>query len=390
MEIKTFDTYLTELCDNFDSLIAPRTMARSNTNIIYLMFKAVAKGFEIINNVCVALSNKFNPALCSTEDLDSIASMVGTKRLEGSATGLRITATNEGETAKTLLAGTYTYSYDDDLKFTFTLLADVAIPAGSYARFIAMSNTIGQYIVTEQPSITVEANVAIPDEITFSCLNNTNLLGRSAETDIAFRNRILTGYTGQDSVVELENTLKNLPYLFDCKVVFNNTSSEAVYDGITVPPFYAVIFYSGDARNEIADIIADKLICPTVQATGSVEVTYTNDTLTSGSQSYYLVPFGRTEFGVEIKYKINLQFLSEEEAQTEITKACNAVFSGEVHSFDYITEDDFYNIIAELNLAGFLTLDITLLYSGEPVSYISVPASRIPSHNSISFVRVEV
>ena len=390
MEIKTFDTYLTELCDNFDSLIAPRTMARSNTNIIYLMFKAVAKGFEIINNVCVALSNKFNPALCSTEDLDSIASMVGTKRLEGSATGLRITATNEDETAKTLLAGTYTYSYDDDLKFTFTLLADVTIPAGSYARFIAMSNTIGQYIVTEQPSITVEANVAIPDEITFSCLNNTNLLGRSAETDIAFRNRILTGYNGQDSVVELENTLKNLPYLFDCKVVFNNTSSEAVYDGITVPPFYAVIFYSGDARNEIADIIADKLICPTVQATGSVEVTYANDTLTSGSQSYYLVPFGRTEFGVEIKYKINLQFLSEEEAQTAITKACNAVFSGEAHSFDYITEDDFYNIIAELNLAGFLTLDITLLYSGEPVSYISVPASRIPSLNSISFVRVEV
>ena len=61
MELKTFDTILTTICDSFDSLISPRTIARTNTNIIYLIFKAVAKGYEIINNVCVVLSNKFDP-----------------------------------------------------------------------------------------------------------------------------------------------------------------------------------------------------------------------------------------------------------------------------------------------------------------------------------------
>ena len=80
MELKTFDTILTTICDSFDSLISPRTIARTNTNIIYLIFKAVAKGYEIINNVCVVLSNKFDPLYCSDEDLTSSASIVGTER----------------------------------------------------------------------------------------------------------------------------------------------------------------------------------------------------------------------------------------------------------------------------------------------------------------------
>ena len=90
MKLLSYNEILTILCDNFDKLIAPRTISRSNTNIIYLMFKAISKGFEIINNVAVTLSNKFNPASCSTEDLESVAKLVGTERFSGSATGLAI------------------------------------------------------------------------------------------------------------------------------------------------------------------------------------------------------------------------------------------------------------------------------------------------------------
>ena len=96
MELKTFDTILTELCDNFDALISPKKILRSNTNIIYLLFKAIAKGFEVINNTCVILSNKFDPLYCSDDDLTSSASIVGTERHKGSATGLHITITNNG------------------------------------------------------------------------------------------------------------------------------------------------------------------------------------------------------------------------------------------------------------------------------------------------------
>ena len=85
MQLMTFNESLTKLCDDFDELILPRKIARSKTNIIYLLFKAIAKGYEIINNVCVVLSNKFDPANCSEEDLVSVASLVGTEKLKGSA-----------------------------------------------------------------------------------------------------------------------------------------------------------------------------------------------------------------------------------------------------------------------------------------------------------------
>ena len=109
MEIKTFDTILTNMCDEFDALIAPRKISRSNTNIIYLMFKAISKGFEVINNICVVLSNKFDPANCSSEDLVSVASLVGTERRAGSASGLRITISNPSNDSKVVNAGVYTY-----------------------------------------------------------------------------------------------------------------------------------------------------------------------------------------------------------------------------------------------------------------------------------------
>ena len=47
MQLLTFNEILTKLCDDFDELISPRMMARSNTNIVYLLFKAIAKGYEI-------------------------------------------------------------------------------------------------------------------------------------------------------------------------------------------------------------------------------------------------------------------------------------------------------------------------------------------------------
>ena len=94
MQLLSYDEILTKICDSFNALIAPRTIARANTNIIYLIFKAVAKGYEVINNTVVTLSNKFNPENCSVEDLDSVSSIVGTERLQGSASGLHIIITN--------------------------------------------------------------------------------------------------------------------------------------------------------------------------------------------------------------------------------------------------------------------------------------------------------
>lgn len=387
MEIKTFDTILTEICDFFDSLISPKTIARTNTNIIYLIFKAVAKGYEVINNVCVVLNNKYDPSSCSEEDLESVANIVGTERNNGSASGLHITVTNNGATACVLRAGLYNYAFDDDTTFEFEVTEDTTIPSGSYVSYIAMSEEIGQYAVTAQSSIEVTSEQTICDNLTFSCADNTALLGTAEETDLAFRERILSETDRQNTFVELETELRNLPYIFDCKVKFNPTNAEVVYDGYTIPPYTLAIFYSGEIKSEIAEKIADKIICPTLQTVDSVSVSFVNDIFVGGSHTFNLIPFAKTQYGVELIYKINNTYANEYDIQNEIRTSLFNTFVSEKH-VDFIKEDDFYNAIESLGITGIELLGVNLKYNNTNVNYIEIPSSRIPELTNVIFTPV--
>ena len=386
MEIKTFDSILTGICDFFDELISPKTMARTNTNIFYLIFKAIAKGIEIINNVCVVLSNKFDPKNCSDDDLTSSADMVGTERYSGSASGLRITITNNGEVTAVLLAGIYTYALDDDTKFEFEVMNDTAIASGSYISFIAMSEEIGSYLVTEQTDITVESVQPIPSDFTFSCGNNSALLGTSEETDLEFRKRICSKTDRQNALVELEDEIKNLPYIFDCRIKFNDTVAEEEYDGIIIPAFTALICYSGEIKKELAEKVCSKIICPTLQTINSVAVQYEDPIFISGSHTVYFTPFNKTLYGVEIIYKINNTYANDYDIQNEIRTALFNHFVSEVH-IDYVKEDDVYNLIEELGISGIELLGVNLKYNGNNVNYIEVPKTRIPELTQVIFTQ---
>lgn len=387
MELKTFDTILTTICDSFDSLISPRTLARSNTNIIYLIFKAAAKGYEIINNVCVVLSNKFDPLYCSDDDLTSSANIVGTERNQGSATGLHITITNNGSVSVTLLAGLYTYALDDDTKFEFEVMENTVIASGSYISFIAMSEEIGQYPVTAQATITVTSEQPISSDLVFSCADNTALLGISEETDLEFRERINSETDRQNSMVELESEIRNLPYIFDCKVKFNPTNTEIEYDGYTIPAYTLAIFYSGEVKKEIAEKVCEKIICPTLQTVDSVEVFYENDIFIGGKHGVHLIPFAKTQYAVELIYKINNTYANEYDIQNEIRTVLFNTFVSEKH-VDYIKEDDFYNAIEALDIAGIELLGVNLKYNNSNVNYIEIPSSRIPELTNVIFTPV--
>lgn len=386
MILMSFDEILTYICDSFDSLITPKKIARSNTNIIYLMFKAISKGLEVINSVCVVLSNKFNPAKCSVEDLNSVASLVGTERLLGSASGLHILATNNGDSAVTLYAGVYEYAFDDDTKFVFELFEDTEIAVGGHETFIAMSENIGSYPVTAQAGIALTSLQPISPDIVFSCTNNSNLLGTAPETDLEFRKRILNRYDGQDSITELENQLHNLPYLFDCRVKFNNDVVDVTYGDVTIPPFTAVIFFSGSPRSEMADVIANKLICPTLQTENSIALEYESDVFVSGKQIFYINPFGNLDFNVEVLYKVDEQYISDSKARQQIEEGLNKRFIAEVHE-DYVREDDIYNTIEALNIAGVTVLGVNLYVGEDKVDYINIPVSKIPHLNHVEFTR---
>ena len=389
MQLLSYDEILTNICDSFDALIRPRSITRTNTNIIYLIFKAVAKGYEVINNVVVTLSNKFNPENCSVEDLDSVAAIVGTERLRGSDSGLHIIITNNGNTKATILAGLYYYAFNDDTTFYFEILENTEIKAGNYITVIAMSEKIGSYVVTSQDNITVTSDLIIPEGVTFSCNSNENLLGTEPETNLEFRKRILNGVNNQDVIIELENTIKNLPYIFDCKCKFNQTASSVTYDGYTIPPYNLAIFYSGMARNELAEIVASKTFFPTLESENSVKVYYKNEVFTNGQYEVNLIPFKELLFSIKIVWEVNKQYADTVSAKAKVRTALNKAFAGTTHK-DYIKEDDIYNTIETIDITGISILGIDLIYDNQTVNYISVPVSRIPKIATVFFKESEI
>lgn len=389
MQLMTFNESLTKLCDDFDELILPRKIARSNTNIIYLLFKAIAKGYEIINNVCVVLRNKFDPANCSEEDLVSVASLVGTEKLQGSASGLEIVIKNTGTSTATMLAGTYRYKLDDDTSFIFELIEDLTLTAGSTSSIISMSEHIGTYPVTEQAEITVtsESSNEIPSDIKFSCLNNAGLLGTPAETNLAFRERILTDVTRQNTIKELELKLKNLPYLYDAKIIFNDTTESVVVGSYTLPPFYMLIFFSGSVRTEIAEVVAEGAVYPTLETNDSIELQYISDVFINGYYPVYVVPFERLNYVIDVDCDVDTTYISLEKAHSEIEAFLESNFRAQIHK-DYVKEEDIYNKLKELNVSGINILNIEIKYNNAVVPYIAVPPSAIPYLQDVTFPEV--
>lgn len=385
MEIMTFNEILTKLCDDFDELIKPRKIARSNTNIIYLLFKAIAKGYEVIHNICVTLSHKFDPANCSDEDLVSVASLVGTERRTGSATGLHIVVTNTADVVKTLSAGIYTYSLDDDTVFEFEVTEDTDIEPNSAISYIAMSRKIGVFPVTAQVNISIESEQDIDSKLAFSCTDNANLLGQETETLLAFRKRVLNTYDRQNRMVEMEEYLRNLPYLFDCRVKYNQTDDYITLGDIVIPPMSCAIFFSGEVKNDIAEKVADYIICPTVATENSVEVRYINSVFADGYYAVNLIPFDKTYYSVDIIYTAESEYINVDVIKEEIEKTLLSRFVGEKHE-DIIKEDDIYNVTEEINHSGLNILAINLKVNNEAVDYVSVPLSNIPELTNVTFI----
>lgn len=376
MELKSFDTFLTELCDSFDEVISPEVMERSNTNIIYLFLKAVAKGLEVINNVCVVVHNKFNPESCSDEDLTSVAHIVGTERRSGTASGLHIFVTNTGLLAVTLKAGVYTYELNADTTFEFEVISDTAIQAGGRVSYIAMSRAIGSFPVTEQATIKVDSEQAISEDLNFSCSNNVSLLGRGEESILEFRNRILKDYTRQESMKELEEKIRNLPYIFDCKVVYNNTDSSEVVGAYTLPPMTCAIFYSGEAKRELADIIASYIICPTLQDASGVTLRYESSVFVNGYHDVNIIPFTKLSFVLDVSYRIDDEYVNADDAKIRIENILKDNFAYERH-LDYIKEEDIYNVLSKVDVAGVEILAVGFRVNGNSVPYVEVPQSQI-------------
>lgn len=389
MEIKTYTTLLTEICDYFDSLISPKTILRSDTNIVYLMFKAIAKGWEVINNICVVLNNKFNPAYCTDTDLESTASLVGTAKLAGSVSGLLVTVTNNSEQPKTLTAGTYTYAFDADTNFTCTITADLTIPANEYANLTFLSDVVGSFPVTMQQTIEVTSEESIPPELNFSCADNDNLLGYLPETNLEFRKRILSDTERQDVINELKIKLRNLPYVYDCEIIFNRDTSSVSYGEFTIPPYYMLIVMSCAVyKDEIAQIVAESAVYPTVEVDGeSHQVNYENAVFASGSYPVYINDFTDKEFDATITYKADASYISSQQAQEKIRTGLITAINTNVHR-DAITTEEIFNILNDLDIAGVSIYGVQLYVDNNQVTYVDCLRTEIGKLQNVTFSEV--
>lgn len=392
----TFDEILVKLCDWFDGQIAPQKIGRSNTNIVYLLLKAIAKGFELVDSIACALANRFLPDKCSDRDLLTTAKLVGTVRYAGSPTGLQITCENTDEyTSITLPAGIYVYKYNDDYSFTFTVAADTVIAASGEKEYIATSNVREDIPVTAQEKISVQGwadeamtvPVSIPPEALFSCEDNAYLQGTPEESVYEFRQRILKGIDIQNPVRQLESRLLSLPYVLDCRVRYNDTDSPVTYGDVTVDPAEVVIFFNGEPRQEVADIVAEHLICPTAQGTGATELQYASDFLVSGGYPVYLNPFSEVHYTAHIDFLLDTTYYNDATVNEEVEARLKRTMSRR-RQLAYIREEDIQDAVNAMGIEGYTVMNVDLLAGGSPVSYLLVPADKRAVLDDVTFTRV--
>lgn len=391
MQIITYNEALTQICDWFDSVIAPRTIARTNMNIIYLIFKPFAKAWEVINNTCVALNDKFDPANCTDSDLESISFLVGTERIGGSSSGLLVTIVNNAREAVYLPAGTYTYALDEDTSFSTTFTADKLVESESSIQITFLSADKGSFPVTSQQDISLTAvdlngdEITIPDTFSFANADNAQLLGYTDETDLEFRKRIIEDTDRQDVITEIKNKIKSLPYVFDCDIKFNDNPIEQSYDSYVIPPYYMLLMVSGDIKDEIAEIVASKGVYPTVQTDANSYAIYQNDVFADGQYKVWITPYRKYDFSVDVAFYADENFISSTQAEEKIRKGLFNAINGNRH-IDVITENDIFDYINALNITGVKVLGVNINDPSGSTNknYITFQKTRIPNLTAVN------
>jgi hypothetical protein len=387
--IKPYSQILNEMLDVLDSYIAPKRITRENTNFVYLIMKAIAKGYETILSALYTVSGKFDPARCSDADLYSIAKIVGTKIREGKPSGLIIVVTNTDAEQVTLPQGEYVYSFSDDAKFHFTVQYNTTLDSLASKAYSAFTENKGPFPVDSISTIPVNRvdGAQIPSSLKFACLENSRTLGYYDESLADFRRRILVEGNRQDSLVELEETLRNLPYIFDCKLYFNQTESPVTVGSVTVDPYKLLIVLSGDPRDEIAEIVASSTFYQTVMVDQQTAVYYSSPVLYGGKYTVYYTNFATNNYTVSISFKYDSSLVNIVDVKAAIASALTS-FMYNVYHTQYVRESDIYEALKTVQLPSVVLLSVTLKSNGVAVPYVESSVLQVPVLQSIEYVEV--
>ena len=153
---------------------------------------------------------------------------------------------------------------------------------------------------------------------------------------------------------------------------------------IVIPPMHCAIFFSGEAKNELAEMVCDHIICPTVSTADSVAVRYENDIFADGYYEVNLIPFAYLDYSVDLIYQINGEYVDIESVEANLASALKNRLNTE-QRVTMIKEDDIYKAIEATGITGINVLAVNLKVGGAPVDYIEVPVSKIARLASVNY-----
>ena len=391
------DEILTLIEDAFDASISPSSMVRGNNNKLHLIFKADKEGYKWINKAVLALSQRFQPALCGEGDLVDSAKMVGTSALPGKQSQIAITVANTDTAAShTLLAGNYKYTSVGGEDFTFTLPTDVVFSASQVITFWAISTDIGSFPVLDisVASVSEVSGIAIDGELTFSCANNELALGYDAETTLELRQRLLSQVSGDDVVTEIQNAILRLPSIFECTCLFNASVGSVVYDGITLAPMELLICITGTPTQDLAAAVATRCAYITHNVSDDQVEHYDSPVYIGGFFPVYYMYHGSTPYTVDVSFIYDSTKIQESQAQAGLSALLDPMRATNRRS-DQITARTFFemltdDILSASSLPSVSVVGISLSGGSGPVPYISVPLTRIAQLSSIAFSGTDI
>jgi hypothetical protein len=391
VESYNLDQIMALMGDTFDGAITPRRIFRDNKNRVWLLFQGIAAGFRLINDMVVSLKSKFDPANCTDEDLQSTALLVGTKFKNGKSSFVQINFTNNDTVAShDILAGDYLFVSTGGQSFRMTLDADVTVAASGVAMMIFASDDKGAFAVGAGSNAQVSRVdlSSIDPNFSFSTLSNARYLGYLDEDAFDFRVRILNDTNRQDAIAELELAVRNLPEILEANLFFNPSGTDAVIDGITVPPFNLLVVVTGFPALSMAQTIIAKTMYLTVEVDPADTLNIVDSHFSGGVFPVHYTKHQYTDFELTITYRFDGNKIVQANAESAMSVALNGKWHQGSQYVETLTVGDVFELLESLNLTSVQPLQIDMMLGITPVFFIDFLKTRLPNLSNISFVGI--
>jgi len=389
---KTFDEITATIEDAYDDLIAPYYITRKNENKLHLIFKAAAKGFQIIQDAILALKYRFSPYYGADDDIKELARMLGEEPRAGKQTQLYITVTNINELdSQTLLTGTYEYVDNNSNVFSFDVATDTIFAVGQSITYVALSEEVGAFAIEAQDNLNITEvdDVSIPSDLQFSCEDNSELLGNEAESDYDFRQRLINDTDRQDALIELQEAVRGLPLIFECNVVFNPTTTPAVYNSeVTLAPFELLLILTGTVTDAVADMVASKTIFATHQVDSEKVVYHSSDIYVGGKYPVYYTNHSFTYYDINITYVYNSSLMKAVQIEATFATLLKSFQNTKTHN-DRIFPTELYDVLKDNEMPGVTIVAVSFSVGGSPTTYIESERSEIARLETITSTGID-